>query len=393
MPGKRLTINDIARLAGVSSATVSRVLNHKPDVDPITRERILHIVEEQEFVRSAAAAGLAGGRSHLIGMAVRSYTWRFMPEIMHGMADIIDQTAYELVLYRLNDRFLQYGRSHAINSLLSTNLTDGLLAIFPGHTSVRLASLSRQGFPLVVIDDEYLLTETPWTSTPIPWITSDSRTGAYEAVKHLIEHGHRRIAHIQGPMTFLCARERHAGYSQALEEAGLALDPTLVLEGDFNPGSGRTATHTLLSLPAEQRPTAIFAASDLMAYGVIAAASECGMRIPTDIALVGFDDLTEMTEDIVQLSQLHSSLTTIRQPFYEMGRYATELLLSYLETPYAADRPDRWLSPLAAVSSYASIYEELGGVIRLQLPVKLIVRASCGCVPSLPDVDIAPLAV
>src|ERR1051326_8547916 len=132
MAGKRLTIEDIARLAGVSKATVSRVLNGKPDVDPDTRARIRLLMEEQRFVPSATATNLAGGRSHLIGMLVRSYTWLFVPEIMRAVADLIDQTTFELVLYRMNDQLPAEDRIPAISRLLASNLAAGMLAVFPG---------------------------------------------------------------------------------------------------------------------------------------------------------------------------------------------------------------------------------------------------------------------
>ncbi|HZR38878.1 MAG TPA: LacI family DNA-binding transcriptional regulator [Ktedonobacteraceae bacterium] len=382
MPGKRLTISDIARLAGVSKATVSRVLNQKPDVDPVTRERILRLVEERGFVKSATAAGLAGGRSNMFGMLVRSHTWLFVLEIMRAVSDIVDETSYELILYRMNDEFPEHDRSHAINRLLATNVASGLLAIFPGPSCEHLAPLSEQGFPLVVIDDEYLLNEKSWTGEPIPWLTVNHRTGAYAATRHLIDHGHRRIAHIQGTMSYLCARERYQGYCQALEDAGLPLDPALVVEGDFLVDGGRAAAHTLFSLPLKQRPTAIFASSDLMAYGVLATASEYGIDIPKDVALIGFDNLAEASKDLMSLVQVHPPLTSVAQPFYDMGRYATELLLALLETQYAPEyRQNGWPLPLDLLSpSIGGTYQEIGGLTRLLFPTHLVIRTTCGCV-------------
>src|SRR5579871_6140466 len=145
---KRLTIEDIARLAGVSKATVSRVLNGKPDVDPATRARIRHLMEEQRYVPSATATNLAGGRSHLIGMLVRSYTWLFVPEIMRAVADLIDQTPYELVLYRMNDQLPDDDGIPPISRLLATNLTSGVLAVFPGQAAAQLANLAQKAVPM-----------------------------------------------------------------------------------------------------------------------------------------------------------------------------------------------------------------------------------------------------
>ena len=380
MTGKRLTIEDIARLAGVSKATVSRVLNGKPDVDPATRARIRHLMDEQRFVPSATATNLAGGRSHLIGMLVRSYTWLFVPEIMRAVADLIDRTIYELVLYRMNDQLPNEDGIPALNRLLVTDLTAAVLGVFPGPASAQLAALSRNAVPVAVIDDQYDPAELAWGDLPVPWITCENKIGAYEAVRHLIGHGHQRIAHIQGPMKWLCARERHEGYCQAMEEAGLDVDPLLVQEGDFTAATGLTAAEQLFALPKEQRPTAIFTSSDLMAYGVLAAAQKHGLSIPGDLALVGFDDLDNMAESVVVIAPGQLPLTTIRQPFYEMGQYALELLFSLLEVPFATGyRPAQWPFLSESSSPFKEAPLAHKGIVRLRLPVKLIVRDSCGC--------------
>ena len=153
MAGKP-TIKEIALLAGVSKTTVSRVLNHKPDVDPATRERILHIIEEQGFVASIPASGLASGRRSLIGMLVPSWIWPLIPELMRGVAEVIEQTPYELVLYSINNADLKKDRSEVINRVLATQLTAGLLAVYPGEASQDLTRLYKQGFPVVIIDDQ-----------------------------------------------------------------------------------------------------------------------------------------------------------------------------------------------------------------------------------------------
>src|SRR5581483_8552010 len=128
---EKRTIDDIARLAGVSKATVSRVLNHKPDVDAVTRERVLRIVEEQSFVPSITATGLAGGQSHLIGVLVPEFTWPFISDIMRGVAEVVGQTSYELILYSINNRRRENNNSDILDHILATKLTSGLLAIMP----------------------------------------------------------------------------------------------------------------------------------------------------------------------------------------------------------------------------------------------------------------------
>src|SRR6266478_2092632 len=330
MPGKP-TIADIARLASVSKTTVSRVLNHKPDVDSDTRERILRIIEEQGFVPSIAASGLASGRRSLIGMLVPSFTWPQIPELMSGVAEVVEETPYELVLYSIKETNLKEIRSEVINRVLATQLTAGLLAVYPGEASEDLTRLYKQGFPVVIIDDQREQTTTPWVGT-------DNATGAYIAVRHLITLGHRRIAHIQGPHEYLVSHDRYSGYLQALLEAGITPDPELVLEGDFLPPSGRAAAARLFELPVEKRPTAIFAATDQMAYGVLAAAEEYGLSVPVDVALVGFDD-------DVPSAHVRPALTTIRQPNLEMGQQGIKLLLSILEAP-GFPESSKWTSAI-----------------------------------------------
>jgi LacI family transcriptional regulator len=367
MAGK-LTIQDIARLAGVSKATVSRVLNHKPDVDPATRERILRIMDEQGFVPSITASGLAGGRPRIIGVLVPSLIWPFIPEIVQGVAEFVERSSYELILYSLSYASHQYsgeasgkllgGRSAAIDRILNARLTAGLVAITPGPSAKHLTELHEQGFPVVLIDDQGL-------PTSAPWVGADNRAGAYQAMRHLIGLGHRRIAHIRGPASYQCSQERYQGYCQALIEAGVTPDSSLVVQGDFEIASGRAAARTLFA--REERPTAIFAANDHMAWGVMEVADEMGLRIPEDVALVGFDDMATSAHK-------RPPLTTVSQPFHQMGLRAGELLLGLLESrrhiPHYAG-PASYLKSSLLSSAYAE-------PIRILLETRLVVRESCG---------------
>ncbi len=382
MPGKRtVTIKDIASLAGVSKATVSRVLNHKPDVDPETRERILRIVEEEGFVPSIAASDLAGGHSRLIGALVPSFTWPMIPDIMRGVAEAMGGTHYELVLYSINDSMRDLDRSKVIDHILASKLTSGLLAIFPGPVSHHLTKLYKQRFPVVMIDDQ----DTP---TEIPWIKSDNVNGAYAAVRHLIQLGHCRIAHIQGPLKYVVSHDRHKGYCRALEEAGIPLDPELVAVGDFTVAGGRACAARFFEMPPEKRPTAIFASSDQMAYGVIAAAEQYGVSIPQDLALVGFDDLAPSPH-------VHPPLTTVRQPFAEIGQYGIALLLSMLDNPRSSSFGKNSLfnennhnssapNPILPVEQLQQLVKQIrqdmngNQPFHVDIATTLVVRASCG---------------
>ena len=362
---RKRTIADIAQLAGVSKATVSRVLNHKPDVDPSTRERILRIMEDVGFVPSITASGLAGGRSRLIGILVPSFTWPLIPDIVRGVAEVAGNTIYEIVLYSINDKTRGDNKGDVIDHILSTNLIAGLLAILPGQSSRYIVRLHQLGFPVVMIDDQAL-------PPAMPWVGADNYTGAYEATRHLLNLGHRRIAHIQGPLQYLCSRERYRGYCQALQEANIPPDPDLVIEGDFEVAGGQSAAHTLLTLPHEQRPTAIFAGSDGMAYGVLAAAAALSLHVPEDLALIGFDDT--YTSALIQ-----PPLTTIRQPFSEMGQRATELLLSLLDKASQQFSGTYPYPPLKLSWQEQEADErENDEPIRIFLSTSLIVRASSG---------------
>lgn len=365
----KLTIRDIAQLAGVSTATVSRVLNNKPDVDPTTREHVMKVVQEHGFVPSVTASSLAGGRSPLLGVLVPSLTWPLMPQIMQSIAEVIEQTSYELVLYSISHRT---DRSGLIDRILATRLIDGLLAVYPDgiasaestepinrESSTHLREIYERGFPVVMLDDQSL-------PGPIPWVGPDNRVGAYEAVRHLVRHGHRRIAHVQGPLQYQCSLDRFAGYQQALEEAGIAVDPTLIAQGDFTTASGRAATTRLLDLA--ERPTAIFAANDQMAYGVLSVSEAHGLRLPDELAVIGFDDTTLS-------SHTRPALTTVKQPFAEMGRSAAEMLLALVSAPR-----------LFGGGAYSQMAQPVGTRVdlgsrqptRIQWPTELVVRASCG---------------
>jgi LacI family transcriptional regulator len=352
---EKMRIQDIARLAGVSVSTVSRVINKKPDVDPTTRERVLGIVKKHGFVPNNAASHLAGGRSRILGVIVPTLSWPFIPEIirgvmlptlkwpiipeiMRGVTVTSGNASYELLLYSIDP-----GREHSdvIQRILSTQIISGLLAILPGDTGNELHLLHEHGLPMVSVDDQ----KEP---TDIPWVGIDNRGGGYTAVRHLIRLGHRRIGHIRGP--YACSEERYQGYLDALREAGIEPDPSLVQQGDFEVSGGHVCANKLFSL--SEPPTAVFAGNDQMAYGVMGAAEQHGLSIPEDLAVVGFDDIPFS-------AHINPPLTTIRQPFFEMAQRAVELVIELIETPRSIETAPQ--QPL-----------------RIKLPTELIVRESCG---------------
>ena len=320
--------------------------------NPPSYARVRQII--QSFIPSMAASGLASGRRPLIGMLIPSFSWPLIPELMRGVADVLEDTSYELVLYSIKDTDREQDHSEVINRVLATQLPAGVLAVFPGTASPELTRLYNQGFPVVIVDDQRVQTT--------PSIGVDNLAGAYMAVRHLIKLGHRRIAHIAGPSAYLASHERYEGYRRALLEAGIPPDPELALEGDFMPPSGRACARKLFALPTEKRPTAIFAATDQMAYGVLSAAEACGLSIPRDVALVGFDDDSPSTH-------VHPPLTTVRQPYYEMGEQGLKLLLSLLDSSRE--------NPSGTARTISKAREEAQPA-RILLQTHLVVRASCG---------------
>ncbi len=357
---EKLTIQDIARLAGVSKATVSRVLNRKVPVSSDLSERVMRIVREHGFVPNVTATGLAGGKTRLVGVLAPPLTWPAIPEMLRGVAEYMEDTPYEIVLYSI-----RFERDHSdiLDRILSMRMASGLLAILPGELFPNITDHLQHGLPLVLIDDQ----KKP---THIPWVGIDNVRGAYEATNYLLGLGHRRIAYFQGPQDYYCAGERYQGYVQALQEAGVTPDPELIFQGRFDEPSGRECASEVFARPRDRWPSALFASNDQMAYGVLNLAEQVGVRVPEDIALIGFDDN-------VLSAHMRPPLTTIRQPFFQMGYKAIELLLTMIDPDHRAliDQQKKHTSPLAG--DIPQGFDE-DGLPRVHLPTSLVVRASSG---------------
>jgi LacI family transcriptional regulator len=322
----------------------------------------MRIVQEYGFVPNVTATGLAGGRTRLIGVLTPPLVWPAIPEMLRGVAAYIENTSYEMVLYSIS---FERNHSDVLDRILSMKMISGLLAILPGelsHHLINLINRFQQGLPLVMIDDQ----EKP---SHIPWVGVDNVASAYEATSYLLQLGHRRIAHILGPRNYYCAFERYQGYCQALQDAGLSHDPALLLEGRFDIASGRECAATLFSRDKSEWPDAIFAGNDQMAYGVLAVAEQQGIRVPDDVSVVGFDDN-------ILSAHIRPSLTTIRQPFSDMGCKAIELLLTMIDPDHRADKEQQ--KGYVRQKPAGSLDEDVntGDPIRIQLPTSLVVRAS-----------------
>jgi LacI family transcriptional regulator len=308
-----VTIRDIAGMAGVSVATVSRVMNGRGDVAPGTRELVQRIVREHGYTTSRAARGLSAGRTGLIGATVPLVYPAYFSFILSGAAEALSERDMRLVLCPTQH---EHAREVSLLERMMHGTTDGGLLILPQESSDELESLLMHGYRFVVVDPLQPLNES------IPAVSCAHSAGADAAIKHLLELGHRRIAAITGPRGWVATEHRRRGYHAALAAAGILPDPALELDSDFEIGGGREQTRMLLSLP--DPPTAIFAFNDNLAIGAIQAARGRGLRVPEDLSVVGFDDVEHAT--IVT-----PSLTTVRQPLAEMGRTAVSLLMRLLE--------------------------------------------------------------
>lgn len=309
-----VTIIDVAREASVSYSTVSRVVNNKEYVKPETRQRVVQAMARLGYQVNMQARSLAGGRSNVIGLLVVDLTTQYMGEIMRGIDDVLAANQYELILYTTHRRKT---KESAYVNMMARGLADGLLIVLPRDPDAYLEFLRKRDFPYVLID-QTSITETDLT------VTATNYQGGYDATKYLVDLGHTRIAIVCGWRDMISARDRLEGYRAALADCGLPLEPELIYEGDFTQNSGFNGATRFLSLP--DPPTAVFASNDMAAIGVIEAARACGLRVPRDLSVIGFDDIP-----MAALS--NPQLTSIRQPLQEMGRIATEILLDSINNP------------------------------------------------------------
>ncbi|HEX9373855.1 MAG TPA: LacI family DNA-binding transcriptional regulator [Roseiflexaceae bacterium] len=331
------TIQDVARAAGVSVTTVSRVLNNKDDVAPETYDSVRRVIEELNYTASLAAKGMRSRKTNVLGLVVPDVVETFHIEVIKGIGRAIRDFGYDLIIYTSGTRPLSsrasWEQEHV--ALLSGGLTEGNIVVTPSAPAFPDASR------IVVIDPQ-------GDGTNVPSVIARNRVGAMAAMEYLIGLGHCRIGFIGGRPDALSAARRFAGYQDGLAAAGIPFDPDLVQGGDYTQERGRAAARELLDRP--NRPTAIFAANDKTALGVMDVAQELGLRIPQDLSLVGFDNLPEA-------AQVHPQLTTVDQSIQEMGYLATKMLVSMLQG------------------------EELGSPL-CKVPTRLIIRESCQAVGS-----------
>ncbi|WP_369370157.1 LacI family DNA-binding transcriptional regulator [Promicromonospora sp. Populi] len=307
----RATITDVARAAGVSVATVSKVVNGRYGVAAATAERVLGIVADLGYESSLVARSLRRRQTNVIGVLVAEFE-PFSTELLKGISTATAGTGYELLAYCGDaGRADHMGWERRSLSRLAGTLIDGVVIVTP-----TLALPVHDGVPVVAID--------PHTGPTGPaTIDSDNLGGARAATEHLIGLGHTRIGYLGGRSDLESARLRELGFREAMKAAGLTPDPSLMLEGGYRPDRADRPAHDLLE--RTDRPTAVFAANDLSALHVIQVAQELGLRVPEDLSVIGFDDVPEAAGST-------PPLTTIAQSLHEMGAEALRMVIAMLES-------------------------------------------------------------
>jgi DNA-binding LacI/PurR family transcriptional regulator len=324
---KAVTIRDVARTAGVSVATASRALNGSELVTEATRKRVLKVMDELQFTPSISARRLSLGRTMTITVVTSFLTRPQAVERLRGVDAVLSDSEFDLVIYNVET---VEKRDQYLRTLPLAQRTDGMLLISLPPRPDDVARLASAAVPIVVID-----VHSP-TLSVIPRVMGDDVAGGELAARHLVELGHRQIGYIgdefDDPFGFTSSRDRFAGYERALTNAGLAARPEWVALGAHSRYEAGELACRLLSSP--HPPTAIFAASDTQALGVIAAAHEMGLDVPGDLSIVGYDDI-EAAEYV--------GLTTVRQRLFESGRLGAQLLLREIEhrsdIPISTDLP------------------------------------------------------
>lgn len=306
---KRSTMAQIAMEAGVSTTTVSKVLNQLPGVGAQTRARIQRVIEQHDYVQNHAARHLRKGQSGLIDLVIMRLEGGYDLGIMHGVQEALEESGHRLVVFATNEN--EATERLWLRRLLDQS-TDGVLLLLPYERIGIANALMAQNIPFVAIGDRNEPT------TAFPTIGSTIWLGGYTATEFLISQGHRRIGIITGPLHLTTSRARLAGYREALERAGIPIDPALICEGNYLLGDGVKQTYALLDQP--DPPTAIFAGNDAQAAGVYRVLYQRNIRIPDEMSVIGFDD-------VMYTAQMSPPLTTIHQPLTEMGKMAANMLL------------------------------------------------------------------
>jgi len=334
-----ITLVEIAKQAGVSRSTVSRVMTNHPSVDPETRSRVLAVAEQLNYQPNLAARSLAAGKTHVLGlvipMGVRTlFIDPYFPLLIRGISAACTANDHSVMLWLAEPEY----ERRTMGRILSGGIIDGVILASALMDDPVQDALIKSNFPFVLVgrhpgDDR------------VSYVDVDNRDSSRQAVTYLLSLGYRRVATITGPKNMIAGSDRLEGYLLALHERGVPYDPDLVVESDFTEEGGYNAMQQLL--PRE--PDALFAANDVMAMGAMRALREAGKSVPDDVAVIGYDDMP---------FAVHSSppLSSVRQPIYRTGMVAAETLIDMISQPDGAPR-------------------------RVIMPTELVIRESIGSGP------------
>ena len=305
---RSVTIQDVAKIAGVSVSTVSRVLNGRLDVASETQDRIRSVIDDLGYTTNLAARSMRSFKKNMVGLIMPDIAYPFAIEVMKGVNQAIAESEFDLLVYTTGDVRKSGRASHEQKyvSLLNNSITDGVIIVAPvtGEFSTDA--------PIVSID--------PLMSNPsYAAVHATNYQGALDVMNYLLGLGHKRIGFISGRAELESSTRRMLGYRDALKKARLPIDERLIASGDYTTETGVRCAHQLLSLG--RPPTAIFASNDQMAMGVYQVARERGLRIPQDLSVVGFDNIMESK---------YMGLTTVDQFISEMGFVATQMLIKLI---------------------------------------------------------------
>lgn len=304
-----VTLADVGKRVGVSGVTVSNVINNRGGTSSATQARVWAAVRETGYVANLSARSLAGGKTNTLGVLVPDLSTQYASEIVRGVSEKVAESGMEMLVSTSHNTSLERGQVNLLKKI-----TDGLLFLLPHESPDDIRSFDLGSKPLIAV--EYRA-----GGHLIPTVNIDDYEGTKKAITYLVSLGHKRIGFIGGPQGRIASETRLKAYVDVLGTAEIALDQSLIASGDFTQPTGFIATQKLLRLA--NPPTAIFAANDLSAFGVIEAVKHHNLRVPEDISVVGFDD-------IPMASQIFPPLTTVKRPLEQMGVTAVAMLLAKL---------------------------------------------------------------
>lgn len=313
---KKLTIKDIAKMAGVSIATVSMILNNKDEsISSSTRERVLKIIEENNYISNKMARSLVTRQTKTIGLVIPDITNPFFPELARGAEDKANEAGYNIIFCNTDD---DLHKEEKYLNMLAEKMVDGIIFTQSANRSGEISGIDRIAIPFIVID------RNVESENIRGKVLVDNEAGAYQAVSYLLKEGYRKIILINGEPTAQTTLDRMAGYKRALQEHGIDFNEEYVWSGHFKSQWGEEAIKLILErkIPFD----AVFCGNDLIAISAVKALKNAGFAIPDDVGVIGFDD-------IYMAQMVEPELTTVRQPNYEMGYKAVELLVEVLENP------------------------------------------------------------